>query len=116
MKTKYSILSLLIIFISYSCEKDFLDKNPLDTVSNEIFWQTEEEVDIALAGVYSKLQENFLGYERVYFDGISDNAFLDPGNSNQNNLSNMATGSISASLGGAIPNMYNILYKVIVAC
>lgn len=116
MKTKYSILSLLIIFISSSCEKDFLDKNPLDTVSNEIFWQTAEEVDIALAGVYSKLQENFLGYERVYFDGISDNAFLDPGNSNQNNLSNMATGSISASLGGAIPNMYNTPYKVIVAC
>lgn len=116
MKIKYSILPVLLVLISFSCQKDYLDKNPLDTVSNEIFWQTEEEVDIALAGVYSKLQENFLGYERVYLDGISDNAFLDPGNSNQNNLSNMAIGNISASLGGAIPNMYNTPYKTIVAC
>lgn len=116
MNIKYFILSLCIALISFSCQKDFLEKNPLDTVSNEVFWQTAEEVDIALAGVYSKLQENFLGYERVYLDGISDNAFLDPGNSNQNNLSNMATGNISASLGGAIPNMYNTPYKVIVAC
>ncbi len=116
MKTKYYILFLFFALISYSCENDFLEKNPLDTVSNEIFWQTEEDVEIALAGVYSKLQQNFLGYERVYLDGLSDNAFLDPGNSNQNNLSNMATGNISASLGGAIPNMYNTPYEVIVAC
>ena len=116
MKTKNFIFYLLISFVFVSCEKDFLERNPLDTVSNEIFWQTEEDVEIALAGVYSKLQENFLGYERVYLDGLSDNAFLDPGVSNQANLSDMSTGNISASLGGAIPNMYNTPYEIIVAC
>ena len=52
-----------------------------------------------LAGVYTRLQQNFLGYERVYLDGLTDNAYPDPGNGNQPNMHNMTTGSIIARLG-----------------
>src|SRR5690606_20777605 len=73
---KISIRLLFSIFILgtvTACDSDFLDKNPLNSVSGEIFWKTESDVRTALAGVYSRLQQNFLGYERVYFDGLTDN-------------------------------------------
>lgn len=105
------IASLLIAAVA--CNKDFLDKNPQDSVSSETFWTSQADVQTALAGVYSRLQENFLGYERVYMDGLSDNAYLDPGNGNQENMLNMTTGSISPELGGALENVYSTPYRAI---
>lgn len=105
------ILSLLT-----ACKKDFLDRNPLNSVSSQIFWASEEDVYTALTGVYSRLQQNFLGYERVYLDGLSDNAFLDPGENNQPNMQNMTIGGISPGLTGAMVNMYTTPYRAIASC
>ncbi|WBL23357.1 RagB/SusD family nutrient uptake outer membrane protein [Zunongwangia sp. HRR-M8] len=116
MKSLNIIILVMSAMLILSCNDDFLDKNPPDTISTQNFWTSQEDVETALAGVYYRLQENFLGYERVYLDGLTDNAFLDPGNSNQSNLGNVALGNISANLGGAIPNMYETPYRVIVAC
>ncbi len=118
MKTRYKIfaLSAAIALSATSCQKDFLDKNPLNSVSTHVFWNSEKDVQTALAGVYSRLQQNFLGYERVYLDGLTDNAFLDPGNSNQTYFSVMATGSISPALTGAMVNMYSSPYRAIASC
>ncbi|WP_255474317.1 RagB/SusD family nutrient uptake outer membrane protein [Pontibacter qinzhouensis] len=98
-----------------SC-KDFLDKVPLNSISNETFWLSEGDAQAALTGVYSRLQQNFLGYERVYLDGLSDNAYLDPGNGNQSSMLNMTIGSISPVLGGAINNIYSSPYRAITSC
>jgi starch-binding outer membrane protein, SusD/RagB family len=116
MTTKYKFSLWLLAFLltgTVSCNKEFLDKNPMDSVSSQVFWATESDVQTALAGVYSRLQQNFLGYERVYLDGLTDNAFLDPGNNNQPNMTNMTTGSISPALGGAMVNMYSTPYRAI---
>src|SRR5690554_6133615 len=107
------LFSIIILGSVAACDSDFLDKNPLNSVSGEIFWKSESDVRTALAGVYSRLQQNFLGYERVYFDGLTDNAYLDPGNGNQSNMLNMTTVSISPGLGGAMINMYNTPYRAI---
>lgn len=108
-------LMLLLTFslLTVSCNKDFLDKNPLNSISTDNFWQTEADVNTALAGVYTRLQQNFLGYERVYFDGLSDNAYLLPGNTNQPNMNNLSNGSISPALGGPLVNMYTTPYRAI---
>jgi len=98
-----------------ACRKDFLERNPLDSVSSQIFWNSESDVRSALAGVYSRLQQNFLGYERVYLDGLSDNAYLD-NNNNQPNMSLMTTGGINPAMGGALPNMYSSPYRAISSC
>src|SRR5690606_11521509 len=84
------------------CNKDFLDRNPENSVSGEIFWKSQTDVETALAGVYYRLQENFLGYERVYFDALTHNAFPDPGNNTQPNLGSMTIGAISPGLGGVM--------------
>lgn len=115
MKTSYTFLYILLlvaIVSGTSCNKDMLDKNPPDAVSTNIFWASENDVASALAGVYSRLQQNFLGYERVYLDGLTDNAFLWD-NTNQTNFLNMTTGSLSATLGGALSNIYSSPYRAI---
>lgn len=120
MRTKYRMhlwlsASLMLLMI-VSCNDDFLDKNPLNSVSSQTFWNSEADVKTGLAGVYSRLQQNFLGYERVYLDGLSDNAYLDPGNGNQPNMMIMTTGSISPGLSGAMANMYSTPYRAIASC
>ncbi len=119
MKTRNKILLAILAVctatVFNACNKDLLDQNPPDSVSSSIFWASEADVQSGLAGVYSRLQQNFLGYERVYLDGISDNAFLWD-NTNQTNFVNMTTGSISSSLGGAMANMYSSPYRAIASC
>src|SRR6476661_5847760 len=102
MTTKNKFLAALFLFLlatGISCSKNVLDKNPPDSVSTDIFWASDADVQSGLAGVYSRLQQNFLGYERVYLDGLTDNAFLWD-NTNQTNFNLMTTGSLSASLSG----------------
>lgn len=111
-KNNIYIAFLALLILTVSCQ-GFLDKNPLNSVSENIFWNDENDVKIAVAGVYSRLQENFMGYERVYLDALTDNAFADPGNSNQSNLSRMTIGGISPGLGGVLSNLYSTPYKII---
>lgn len=108
-------LGSCMLLFTIACNKDFLDKNPLDSVSSQVFWASEADLQTGLAGVYSRLQQNFLGYERVYLDGLSDNAFLD-NNTNQTGMANMTTGSISPGLGGAMSNIYSSPYRAIASC
>src|SRR5690606_29766105 len=96
-----------------SCNKDFLDRNPENSVSGEIIWKSQTDVETALAGVYYRLQENVLGYERVYFDALTDNAFPDSGNNTQPTLGSITIGTISPGLGGVMDNLYSTPYKLI---
>lgn len=119
MKIKYPISHLLIgcllaLFMS-SCDEDFLDKNPLDSVSSQGFWKTKADVETGLAGVYSRLQQNFLGYERIYFEGLTDNAYCAT-NWNQRYLFEMTLGNIAPTTGGALDNMYTSPYRAIASC
>lgn len=58
-----------------SCDKDFLDKNPLNAISGATFWKTETDVTMALAGVYRTLQNGIYGHRKPFFDAYSDNAY-----------------------------------------
>lgn len=64
----YTCTALLIFTVS--CSDDFLERPPLDDVSEETFWKTEEDLYKAINGIYSQLPaEGF-----IYDDGSSDNA------------------------------------------
>lgn len=69
MKKHFIILIAVVVF---SCKENFLDKNPLDKVSNETFWNNEKDALAAAAGCYSDWwsMSNVL-----YFDCNSDNAY-----------------------------------------
>lgn len=72
MKRNKYILTLLTATLSLtSCEKEFLDKEPLSTISNASFWSTEKDVYLALNGCYAYVDG---GDGIIYGDGATDNA------------------------------------------
>ena len=59
----------LVIFIT-SCRKDFLDRTPLDTISDGTFWNTEEQLTLAVNGLYANIKNN----NTVALDQMGDNS------------------------------------------
>lgn len=54
MKKIYSFLLVLLVFIT-SCQKDVLDKQPLDLITENVVWNDQALIDAYLTGVYSKM-------------------------------------------------------------
>lgn len=68
---KYSLIGIVLLFIT-SCSSDFLERNPLDRPSNEVFWNTEKDAIAAANGCY----EGWFSADALpYFDCASDNAY-----------------------------------------
>lgn len=61
---------LLLAIASTSCRKDFLDRYPLDAISDETFWTTEEQLTLALNGLYANVKNN----NTVAMDQMGDNS------------------------------------------
>jgi len=119
MRITNKIMWLLAVAISaVSCKKDFLDRDPLKDPSTATFWTSEADVQAGLAGVYVRLQSDFFGYQRVYLDALSDNAYGDPANSFLPNLAQLTTGGINPGLGNGSPLgvMYSTPYRIITSC
>lgn len=53
MKSK--LLLLVFIILTSSCDKEFLERVPLDSPSNASFFSTEDELDAAINGAYRSL-------------------------------------------------------------
>jgi len=78
MKNKY-IYIICFLFVMGSCKKDFLEKPPLDELSDETFWTSENNARTAAFGFYSTY---FIGYANgfspsPYYDGHYDKALSD---------------------------------------
>lgn len=111
----YTIIGIISLSIS-GCETDFLDKQPLDQLSAEQFWQTESDFEMALTGIYGSLKNGFLWDDfggilsagKPNLDVLTDNAF---GQHNNWSSQSIVQGDISPSLGGYITEIYNVSYE-----
>src|SRR5690606_36975769 len=75
-----------------ACQQGFLGGSPLDQVSDATFWQSENDVYLAVNAIYSQLP----GEGLIYQDGASDNAHAQyPGESTANAVS---SGVVSTDL------------------
>ena len=71
---KFNIIKYLIIISVFttSCEKNFLDVIPEDRLTDATFWQTEKDVDLALAACY----RNWDNYRNIlWLDLATDNGY-----------------------------------------
>ncbi|RPH32741.1 MAG: RagB/SusD family nutrient uptake outer membrane protein [Bacteroidales bacterium] len=68
---KLHVLIIAIILLS-SCEKDFLDRSPLDQLSQTSFWKTPADALAAVNGCYAGWED---GYNVFYTDCATDNAY-----------------------------------------
>lgn len=65
---------LLLLISSVACDDNFLDRQPLDAPSSEVFLSTEEELESAVTAIYTTLWHGgFLG--PTLFDYASDNGW-----------------------------------------
>ena len=59
MKKIYIIIAFLILILGNGCKKDFLEREPLDSFSDDTYWRTEKEVSTFAWGFYTSY---FTGY------------------------------------------------------
>jgi hypothetical protein len=72
MKNKLVILGSILISLCCSCEKNFLDRQPLDQYSETSLWTSASDAEAALNGCYKGWES---GSWLFYIDCASDNAF-----------------------------------------
>ena len=115
----FGISVAMIVFITFSC-KD-MDLNPHDRLAEGTFWQSESDVELALAGMYDQLKagepwgsNSFLNsFSLPAFDAISDNAYTQH---NRLGLKNAMIAPINSQTGGIVTDFYGIAYKQIATC
>ncbi len=72
MKKNILFINLLLLIGIYSCNEDILDKNPLDTLSEDTFWKTKADATAALSDCY----DGWESYWNLYWlDFATDNGF-----------------------------------------
>lgn len=92
------------------CEKDLLDKQPLDALSSNSFWTTENDVNLALAGVYSKSTAWSGASYITLFDAVSDNGIRTKIDAFPFN-----TGTLNPT-SSIVKDYWNNSYSQIIAC
>ena len=108
---KRYILPILIgiVCIGFTgCEKDALDKNPLDKLSSGEFWKSQQDFDMALTAIYGQLQNDMFSYGAPNWDVLTDNGY---GQHNYWGSQAIVQGDISPSSGGYISDVYSSSYR-----
>lgn len=72
MKNKIAYIYVVVglMTVISSCRKDFLDRTPLDTISDGTFWNTEEQLTLAVNGLYANVKNS----NTVALDQMGDNS------------------------------------------
>lgn len=113
MKKHYISIFLAVTGLVLSACEDFLEKHPTDELSSQTFWKNENDVDMALAGMYSRLLNNTYDINRIDWDAISDDFFLF---GTYGRVDNIAKGLVEPTTGGIVTSIYSDSYKGITAC
>ncbi len=107
---KYSFLFITLLFFS-SCNDDFLNTSPLDQVSNETFWNTENDLMVYNNNFYNRARNDFnvpilMGHHEGFgshqvgmlmMDGYTDN--LAPGHDRHTRYQQVRAGRHNATGG-----------------
>ncbi|MCG8308759.1 MAG: RagB/SusD family nutrient uptake outer membrane protein [Cytophagales bacterium] len=67
-KLNIYIASCTLALVVFACNDDYLERYPLDELTNETFWQSENDLKAYTAGLYTLLDA-----ETVWWDDQSDN-------------------------------------------
>lgn len=113
---KSSIIGVLVL-LSVSCDDDLLEKNPLDQISSNTFWNTQADADLALAGVYSRLHVSTYIFETQAMLSIMAGDANEAGQSlGAGSIGTLAAGTIEPTSGGIINTIYEHSYQGISSC
>lgn len=84
-------LSLALSLSLTACDDAFLDRQPLDAISDQSFWKTDEQLQLAANGLYAYLK----GKNTVDMENLGDNTY----NSSANDYQRIGSGVYANDLG-----------------
>lgn len=116
----YILLVLFIVTLLAGCTKHMLDQNPTSDIGSSTFWKSQNDADLALAGIYSYFIQGYnytasgntgqgFGAGTPYWETLADNAYSSA-------YSNIAQGAITSTVGGLQTDAYTTSYRAIQAC
>jgi hypothetical protein len=111
----YRLIVLATALLLAACAK--LDKEPLDEISSSSFWKTQADADMALAGVYARLNCSTFDFNQIMLDimaGDANEAVSGQGGGQGYRL--MALGNILPTSGSMVTNIFTHCYQGISSC
>lgn len=105
----------VMVLILTSCSK-FLNKEPLDQLSSQTFWQTQQDADMALAGVYNRLTSSTFDYQQMMWSILGGDADYSQQSQGSSSLQTLAAGVITPTSGGLVSSIYDDCYNGISSC
>lgn len=109
MNKTSKILSLLILIFGLSSCESYLDIYPDDQITDEMFWENEKDVELALNGVYNTLrQRHVFGYGGG-LDACTPNAYQWAHWEGQH--MQVGSGQIFSGSGGIVTDRWRDCYK-----
>lgn len=110
MKSLKKYIFVLTMVLGIGGCSDFLDKDPTDQLSSNLFWQSKADFDNALTALYGSLQDPLFSYGAPNWDALTDNAY---GQHNYYGSNAIVQGNIFPSTGGYISSIYQNAYTAI---
>lgn len=112
MKKLFKICTIAALAMqALSCSK-FLDKNPLDQISSETFWNNQNEVNMALAGVYARILTSTFDHNTMFWDVLGGDVCANQGA----DVVALGQGLIEPTSGGIVSGIYTQCYQGISSC
>ncbi|MDD4632935.1 MAG: RagB/SusD family nutrient uptake outer membrane protein [Proteiniphilum sp.] len=118
MKYLKILICFLGIAVLNSCE-GFLDKQPLDQLSQNTFFKNKQDIEQGLTSTYLRYRSQVIGGmgagngSSMDLEALSDNAYSSSG---FQSLQNIAQGGMTASTGGAVTTMWNDAWQGVAYC
>lgn len=109
----FSCIFFLGFLLSFtSCYE--MDVFPQDQLGPDNFWKSEKDIEMGLAGVYSKMKNGYMDYSMYWLEGLTDNAYCR--HESQKTFFNMQQGSIESTTGGPVSDVFSGSYIGVSAC
>lgn len=111
MKTHYIII-LFLAFTFVSCD-DFLDVLPEDRITSANFPENEQDIKLALNGLYSLLRESSIYNEGLFGYGVLDGATPNTFNWGNGPIAKAGNGQLSSSDGEIVTFRWTRCYAIV---
>ncbi len=113
MKNKLYLLAGLTILMGFTSCEDFLQKDPLSSPSQSVFWQKKSDFDSALAGCYSIFYSvpGEMSQTIACFDNLTDNSICQHDEETYGKSKTIALGDLTPNTSGFVTNMYAHCYQ-----
>lgn len=100
----------ILSMVGFSCS-DFMDLNPTDKPSEATFWKTENDFNLALAGIYGKMRSNEYFNEKYgLFDALTDNMCS---GHNEGASWDICFGNLDPNMDGYVKDMFKNAYEAL---